>query len=50
MGLCRAPCGEYGGNDVRIGGHLAYVNRELGMRQLNILEMERTPSDEVSKN
>jgi hypothetical protein len=26
MSLCRAPCRVYGGIDVGIGSHLAYVN------------------------
>ena len=50
MGLCRAPCRVYRGIDVGIGSHLAYVNRELGMRPYNIPEKERTPSNEESKD
>jgi hypothetical protein len=49
VGLCRAPCRDYRGIDVGIGGHLAYVNGELGMRLLNFSEMKRTPSNEHSK-
>jgi hypothetical protein len=31
-GLCQAPCRVYRGIDVDIGGHLTYVDGELGIR------------------